>query len=169
KGQPRVDFEVELVSANAGLTNIINMVDTYDRPADTSTEGTYARSGAYVIKPENKPMHRIPRAGVSAEAGVGRARAEFSVFEAEAKGPNASASAEASVAIFGAEAMARAEIGSVSATAGPVDVKLGLGLDTGASIGLNGLEVKFLGTGFSVGPKPSLSFLGSKVYKTQLY
>uniref|UniRef100_A0A8C1VIF1 Uncharacterized protein n=1 Tax=Cyprinus carpio TaxID=7962 RepID=A0A8C1VIF1_CYPCA len=167
KGQPRVDFEVELVSANAGLTNIINMVDTYDRPADTSTEGTYARSGAYVIKPENKPMHRIPRAGVSAEAGVGRARAEFSVFEAEAKGPNASASAEANA--VGAEAMARAEIGSVSATAGPVDVKLGLGFDTGASIGVNGLEVKFLGTGFSVGPKPSLSFLGSKVYKTQLY
>uniref|UniRef100_A0A673GXR8 Uncharacterized protein n=1 Tax=Sinocyclocheilus rhinocerous TaxID=307959 RepID=A0A673GXR8_9TELE len=147
EGQPIVDSNVDLV-------DIINIIDTYDRPADASAEGTYAQSGV-------KPMKRIPRAGVFAEAGVGRARAEFSVFEAEAKGPNACASAEAYV--VGAGAIAQAEIGSASAKAGPVGVKLGLGLDTGASIGPNGVEVKFLGTGFSFGPRTSLSFLGSEV------
>uniref|UniRef100_A0A672MK85 Uncharacterized protein n=1 Tax=Sinocyclocheilus grahami TaxID=75366 RepID=A0A672MK85_SINGR len=152
---------LELASANVGLSNIIHMVDTWERPADASAEGTYARSGVEIIKPENRPMHRIPRARVFAEAGVGQARAEFSVFEAEAKGPNACASAEASA--VGARAMARAEIASASAIAGPVDVTLGLGLDTGASVGLDGVEVKFLGTGFKYGPKTSLSFLGSEV------
>uniref|UniRef100_A0A673K1U1 Uncharacterized protein n=1 Tax=Sinocyclocheilus rhinocerous TaxID=307959 RepID=A0A673K1U1_9TELE len=155
KGQPRVDFKV---LTNVGLTNIIHMVDTWKRPADASAEGTYARSGVEITKPENRPMHRIPRARVFAEAGVGQAHAKFSVFEAEAKGPNAWASAEAS-----AVAMARAEIASASAIAGPVDVTLGLGLDTGASVGLDGVEVKFLGTGFKYGSKTSLSFLGSEV------
>ncbi len=36
--------------------------------------------------------------------------------------------------------MARAEIASASAKAGPVGVKVGLGLDTGASAGLHGLR-----------------------------
>uniref|UniRef100_A0A672LKV0 Uncharacterized protein n=1 Tax=Sinocyclocheilus grahami TaxID=75366 RepID=A0A672LKV0_SINGR len=117
-----------------------NMIDTFDRPADTNAEGTYARSGTYAGK-------RIPKAGYIAEAGVGRARAEASIFEAEAKGPNTSAGAEA----------------SVSAKAGPVSGKLGLGVDTGASIGLDGLEVKILGTGISIGPKTCISFLGSEV------
>uniref|UniRef100_A0A8C2H7X8 Uncharacterized protein n=1 Tax=Cyprinus carpio TaxID=7962 RepID=A0A8C2H7X8_CYPCA len=101
------------------------------------------------LSPEDKPGKRIPKAGVYAEAGVGQACAEYSVFEAEAKGPNASAGAEISVG--GAGAMARAEIA------------MGLGLDTGASIGVGGVEAKFLGTGFSVGPKTSVSVLGSEV------
>lgn len=107
---------------------------------------------------EDKPGHRIPKAGVSAEAGVGRAVAELSVLKADAKGPNA-----AEVSATGAGVMARAEVGSVSAKAGPVAAKLGLGVDTGASIGLGGLEAKFLGTGISIGPKTSVSFLGSEV------
>ncbi|XP_016096298.1 uncharacterized protein [Sinocyclocheilus grahami] len=152
---------VQLASANVSVSNVINMIDTADRPADANAEGTYARSGTYAVSPENEPGKRIPRAGAFAEAGVGRARAEYSVFEAEAKGPNASAGAEASVA--GAGAMARAEIASASAQAGPLGVKVGLGVDTGASVGVDGLEVKFLGTGFSVGPKTSISLLGSEV------
>lgn len=96
-----------------------------------------------------------------AEAGVGRACAEFEIFEAEAKGPNVYAGAEANV--FGAGAMARAEIASASASAGPVGVKVGLGFDTGATVGLAGVEVKVLGIGFSIGPKTSISFLGSEV------
>uniref|UniRef100_A0A8C2KLE1 Uncharacterized protein n=1 Tax=Cyprinus carpio TaxID=7962 RepID=A0A8C2KLE1_CYPCA len=152
---------VQLASANVSVSNIINMIDTADRPADANAEGTYARSGTYAVSPENEPGKRIPKAGAFAEAGVGRARAEFSVFEAEAKGPNASARADANV--IGAEAMARAEVASASAQAGPVGVKVGLGVDTGVSVGVDGLEVKFLGTGFSVGPKTSVSLLGSEV------
>ncbi len=136
------------------------MIDTYDRPSSANTEGGYAKQGFYASGYENKPGKRIPKAGYRAEAGIGKARAEYSVFEAEANGPNASAGAEASVVKVGA--MARAEIASASAKAGPLGVKVGLGFDTGASAGLDGVEVKFLGTGISIGSKTSISVLGSE-------
>ncbi|XP_016331862.1 uncharacterized protein LOC107680493 [Sinocyclocheilus anshuiensis] len=156
-------LSVELASATASGSGIIGMIDTIDRPADAKAEGTFARSGSYAEAFENKPGKRLPKAGVYAEAGVGRASAEFSIFRAEAKGPNASAGAEATVARLGAGAMAQAEIASASASAGPLDVKLGLGVDTGAYIGLGGVEVKLLGCGFSIGRKTSISFLGSEL------
>ncbi len=81
---------------------------------------------------------------------------EKSFFEAEAKGLIASAGSEVGI-------MARADIASVSAKAGPVGVKVGLGLDTGAFVGQDGVKAKFLGTGFSVGSKNSVSVLGSEV------
>uniref|UniRef100_A0A8C1S172 Uncharacterized protein n=1 Tax=Cyprinus carpio TaxID=7962 RepID=A0A8C1S172_CYPCA len=157
KGKP----SVKVTSAHVDLVDTINIIDTYDRPAHAQAKKKYAQAGKYAHGLEDKPGMRIPKAGVYAAAGVGQASAEFSVFEAEAKGPNASAGAGASV--VGAAAMARAEIASASAKAGPVGVKVGLGLDTGASIGLDGVEAKFLGTGFSIGPKTSVSVLGSEV------
>uniref|UniRef100_A0A671QLK7 Uncharacterized protein n=1 Tax=Sinocyclocheilus anshuiensis TaxID=1608454 RepID=A0A671QLK7_9TELE len=123
--------------------DIIRMIDTYDRPASTNAEGGYAKQGFYASGFENKSGKRIPKAGYLAETGIGRARAEASIFEAEAKGPNASAGAE--VSTVGVGAMARAEIASASAKAGPVAVK-----------------VKVLGTGFTIGPKLSVSVLGSE-------
>ncbi|KAF4116712.1 hypothetical protein G5714_004201 [Onychostoma macrolepis] len=105
----------------------------YVRPADTSAKGKYAQCGKYALGFKDKPGHRLPKAGVYAEAGVGRAAAEISVLEAEAKGPNASAGVGASVT--GAGVMARAEVASVSAKAGPVAAKLGLGVDTVKSPG----------------------------------
>lgn len=152
---------VQPASAHVSVSNVIDMIDTFDRPADAKAEGIYAQSGTYAVNPEDKPGKRIPKAGAFAEAGVGRARAEFSVFEAEAKGPNAFARADANV--VGVEAIARAEVGSASAQAGPVAVKVGLGVDTGVSVGVDGVEVKFLGTGFSIGPRTSVSLLGSEV------
>ncbi|XP_051560068.1 uncharacterized protein LOC127444627 isoform X1 [Myxocyprinus asiaticus] len=153
--------QVQPASANLDLLDTINMIDTIDRPEDTLVEGIYVGTGTYADCPENKSGKRIPKAGAFAEAGVGRARAELSVLEAEAKGPNASAGAEAN--ILGAAAMVRAEIGSVSAKAGPVGIKLGLGVDTGVSVSPLGFEAKFLGTGISVGTKTSVSLLGSEV------
>lgn len=150
-----------LASVNASASSLVRIIDTADRPADAYAEDTYARSGTYATGGTNKPMERIPKAGAYAMAGVGRAGAEFSVFEAEAKGPNVSAGAEASVT--GVGAMARAELASVSAGAGPVTAKLGLGVDTGVSAGVDGLELKVLGTGMSIGPKTSISLLGSEV------
>ncbi|CAM4571855.1 unnamed protein product [Leuciscus chuanchicus] len=144
----------ELNSSN-GVVLILEVGDV------VYTKKQYAKRGKYSVGLEDKPGHRIPKAGVFAEAGVGRAAAELSILEVEAKGPNASAGAEASSA--GAGVMARAEVGSVSAKAGPVVAKLGLGVDTGASFGLGGLEAKFLGTGISIGPKTSVSLLGSEV------
>ncbi|CAI9594826.1 unnamed protein product [Staurois parvus] len=133
-----------LIDSNISASSLIKTIDTFDRPADAYAEDTYARAGTYATGFIDKPGERIPKAGVYAEAGVGRAGAEFSIFEAKAKGPNASAGAEASV--VGAGAMARAEVGSVSVGAGPFTAKLGLGVDTGAAVGIDGIEVKFLGT-----------------------
>ncbi|MEE6527669.1 hypothetical protein FKM82_029220 [Ascaphus truei] len=146
-------------SASVSPSSVVNMIDTYDRKPEAYEENKYARSGEYCNGFSNEPGKRIPKVGVYAEVGVGRARAECSVFDAEAKLPNASAGAELS--LTGAKALAQAELGSVSATAGPVKAQLGLGVDTGASIGIDGVEVKILGCGFSVGPRISLSLLGS--------
>uniref|UniRef100_A0A8C0YAX2 Uncharacterized protein n=2 Tax=Cyprinus carpio TaxID=7962 RepID=A0A8C0YAX2_CYPCA len=143
---------------NNGHEDIVNppdISDLIDRPASAHTAAKYATAGSY-----DEYGKIIPKTGVYAKAGVGRARAEYSVFEAEAKGPNASAGAE--VSGTGAGAMARAEIASASAKAGPVGLKVGLGFDTGASVGLDGVEAKFLGTGFTIGKKTSVSVLGNE-------
>lgn len=142
------------------LSGLISMIDTYDRPASATAEGSYAKQKAYKEACKDEPSKRIPKAGYIAEAGFGRARVEASIFEAEARGPNASACAEANALKL--EAMARAELVSVSAKAGPLAGKLGVGLDTGASVGWDGVEVKFLGTGISLGPKMGVSILGSE-------
>ncbi|KAM5135277.1 uncharacterized protein ACMZJ9_017889 [Mantella aurantiaca] len=122
-----------------------------------------------------------PNARVSAEAGmsaigemkaeamasaeVASASASAGPLEFEAKGPNASVSAGVGVSMSrGAEvdAMARAEIWSTSASVGPLKAKVGLGVDTGVSVNMNGMEARFLGTGFRVGSTSSISVLGSE-------
>lgn len=149
------------IDAKASLKGLIKMIDTYDRPGDAYAEETYARSGIYKAGLIDKPRKRIPKIGVYAEAGIGRAKAEFSVFDAEAKGPNVSVKGEAS--LLGLEAMARPELVSASATAGPVTAKLGLCADTGVSAGIDGFEVKILGTGYRIGPRTSISLFGSEL------
>lgn len=140
---------------------LLDIFDNFDRPGDASAKATYARAGTYANWLEGKPGKRIPKAGVYAEAEDGKARAEFSVFEAEAKGPNASAGA--GVNPLRASAFARAELASASASAGPLKAKVGLAADTGASVSLTGLEVQVLGTGFSFGRKMGVSFLGNGI------
>ncbi|XP_043086371.1 uncharacterized protein LOC122332958 [Puntigrus tetrazona] len=136
---------MELASAKFStchITNTINVIDNIDRPAEAFTKAVYAQSEAYADKPKT---HR-----------------KEDPQSWKARGPNARASAEAN--IISAAAMARAEIASASAQAGPVGVKVGLGVDTGASLSLiDGLELKVLGTGFTFGPRTSVSFLGSEL------
>ncbi|XP_067284838.1 uncharacterized protein [Pseudorasbora parva] len=139
----------------AAISDIIGMIDTYDRPAGASAEGSYANQGTYTAG------KIIQKTGYIAEAGFGRAHVAASIFEAEARGPNASANAEASW--LNVKAIGRAEIASASAKAGPLCAKVGLGFDTGASFGVDGVEAKFLGTGISIGPKIGVSVLGSEV------
>uniref|UniRef100_A0A4W4GYZ6 CUB domain-containing protein n=1 Tax=Electrophorus electricus TaxID=8005 RepID=A0A4W4GYZ6_ELEEL len=131
------------------LVSDVDVIDYYDRPGGAYAEGPYANADTCAYAFTDKPGQRIPKAGAIAEAGVGRAGAEWSIFEAEAKGPNASAAAQANV--LGVNAMARAEVGSASASAGPLKVTAGLGVDTGVRAGADGVEVKFLGTGIKVG------------------
>uniref|UniRef100_A0A3B3RAN8 Uncharacterized protein n=1 Tax=Paramormyrops kingsleyae TaxID=1676925 RepID=A0A3B3RAN8_9TELE len=139
-----------------------SMIDAYDRKWKASTDSTYAEAVTYeTLGFIDKPGQYLPKAEAYAAAGVGRAKAAFSVFEAEARGPSASAAASASLA--GVSAMIGAEIASASASAGPVKAKIGLGVDTGVKIGLDGVEVKVLGTGVNLGPRSKVSFLGSEL------
>ncbi|KAI4824423.1 hypothetical protein KUCAC02_012935 [Chaenocephalus aceratus] len=144
-------------------SGIVQMIDTFDRPGEAFAEGPYADTDTYAVGLEDKPGKRIPKAGATASAGVGRARAEWSVFEAEAKGPNASAGAVASAGTLSAEAFARAGLGSASASAGPLTAKVGLSVDTGVSVGAGSVEAKVLGCGFSVGRKIGFSLFGSGI------
>lgn len=147
---------------SVGTAGLVEMIDTFDRPPKAFATDTYADAGVFADAFEDKPMKRLPKAGVYAGAGVGLARAEWSVFDAVAKGPNASAGVGASLA-SGARAFAKAELASASASAGPVKAKVGLAVDTGACISLTGVEAKVLGTGFSFGSKMGVSLLGNSI------
>ncbi|OCT58823.1 hypothetical protein XELAEV_18001311mg [Xenopus laevis] len=90
-----------------------------------------------------------------------RVSAECGVLDFEAKGPNVSAGVEASAT--GASVRARAELASVTASVGPLNATLALGVDTGVEVGEDGFGVQFLGTGFKVGPRSIVSLLGCKL------
>lgn len=136
------------------------MINTFDRPGEASANEKYARAGAYKSGFTDKPWQRIPKAGAYAEAGFLEAKAEFSVFEECAKGPNASAGAE--ISPLGMKAMATAGPGTASANAGPIGVEVGLSLDTGMALGLEGEEVKIAGTGIKLGTETNVSVLGTE-------
>uniref|UniRef100_A0AAR2KY02 Uncharacterized protein n=1 Tax=Pygocentrus nattereri TaxID=42514 RepID=A0AAR2KY02_PYGNA len=148
-----------------GVEMVAHVIDNYDRPRNSYAKGVYANTDKYAYAFSNKPGQRIPKAGVMAQAGVGRAEIECSIFEAEANGPNASAGAEANV--LKAVAVAQAEVGSVGASMGPLEVKArvkcGLAVDTGVKLSFIQGELKFLGTGVTVGRTTGVSVLGNEV------
>ncbi|OCT58310.1 uncharacterized protein LOC108704231 [Xenopus laevis] len=152
---------VQLAGVSVGLSSTVNMIDKFDRPLNFSATGPYVEAGYYEHRGENSPGKRIPKAGAMVGAGLGRVSAECGVCDFEAKGPNVSAGVE--VSATGASAMARAEVASVSASVGPLNATLALGVDTGLEVGEDGFEVQFLGTGFKVGPRSSVSLLGCKL------
>uniref|UniRef100_A0A671U6E5 Uncharacterized protein n=1 Tax=Sparus aurata TaxID=8175 RepID=A0A671U6E5_SPAAU len=117
-----------------------------------------ARNGPYA---NARGYHDDEKAGVYADVGVGKASAKWSVFDAEAKGPNAAAGAE--ITRTSAQAMAKAELVGASASAGPLKAEVGLGVNTGVSIGSSGVETKVLGTGVSIGREVGVSLLGSEI------
>ncbi|KAI4888874.1 hypothetical protein NFI96_018535, partial [Prochilodus magdalenae] len=152
---------IPTVQYGGGSQGILDVIDNFDRPGGAYAGGLYADADTYAHAFNDKPGQRIPRAGAVAEAGVGRAGARWSIFEAEAKGPNASASATADVLEAGA--MARAEVASASASAGPVGVKVGLGVDTGVKIGPTKAELKVLGCGVTLGSTMGVSLFGNEL------
>uniref|UniRef100_A0A8C1K4V8 Uncharacterized protein n=1 Tax=Cyprinus carpio TaxID=7962 RepID=A0A8C1K4V8_CYPCA len=121
-------------------------------------QGMYFKT--YIPGFEDKLGRWMPNAGHTAEDGVGQACPENPIIKAEVKGPSSSSGVK--VSAVGVEAMARAEVASASVKAGQVGVKVGLGFDTGACVGEDGVEAKFLGTGFTIGQKTSISVLGSE-------
>lgn len=145
---------------SASLSGALDMIDTFDRPRDASCAVAFAAADAYADGFKDKAMKRIPKAGVYAAAGVFHARAEWSICEASAMGPNVRAVAMASLT-SGAGAFVKAELGSASASAGPLKATVGLSMETGASISLLHVEAKLLGTGFSFGKKMGISLFGN--------
>ncbi|XP_053572326.1 uncharacterized protein LOC128662558 [Bombina bombina] len=169
-GVGRIRVELSMMDSRSPHTSIdstenvsgtVNVHTTKDRQHYAFAEGPFARSGFYVYESSGPEHKKIYKYGAYAEAGVGRITAEFSVFDTEARGPSASARAEASS--IGVGAMARAEVGSISATAGPVHAKIGLAADTGITVGLHEFEIILLGTGFKIGQALSISILGSSI------
>ena len=160
KKQSSKNPSIKIGHAGASASGLVDMIDTFDCPGKAEANSTYARAGSYAHF-SNKPGERIPKAGLYAEAGVGEAKAEFSIFGAYAKGPNAGAGLNAS--LTGVGAMATAGLGQASANAGPFSATVGLQLDTGITAGLDGISAHILGIGFSIGPKTSISFLGNSV------
>ncbi len=59
----------------------------------------------------------------------------------------------------------RLNVASVHGNIGPVGIEVGLGFDTGARIGQNGVELQILGTGFLVDKDKGIefSFLGNNI------
>lgn len=159
-----VFFSLSFFSAEP--QGILDIIDYYDRPGQAYAEGLYAGTDTYAHAFEDEPGKRIPKAGAVAEAGVGRVGAAWSIFSAEAKGPNAAAKAEAN--ILEAGAIAKAEVGSAAAFAGPLNVKVGLGVDTGIKINPDKVELKLLGTGLTLGSTLGISFFGSE-FKVNLW
>lgn len=147
--------------ASGSVNGLVGMIDTFDRPYQEYSKDDYAGIKASADGFENKPGKRIPKVELSAAAGVGHKRVEQSIFELEAKGPNVGAGVMASV--LGAEAFAKAELVSASYIAGPAKAKFGLAVDTGASIGVTGVEAKILGTGVSIGRKIGVSVFGTEL------
>ncbi|KAM3617949.1 uncharacterized protein V6R79_013129 [Siganus canaliculatus] len=141
---------------------VVKMLENFDRPGDAYAAGAYAGADVFEEGLVNNKVRRVPKAGVYACAGLGCARAHWSVCDAEARGPNAGAGVGASVA-SGVRAYAKAELASASASAGPLKAKVGVAADTGVGVGPDNLEVKVLGTGGSIGRKCEVSFFGSSL------
>lgn len=118
------------------------------------SEGLYAEAGAHMnvgMTPE--------RLGLEAKASVGHVRVTEDDVSVEASSPNASAMFVAN----NREVMVGAEIASASVSAGPVGVKVGLGVKTGARVGDDGAELKVLGCGMSVGRTTGVSLFGNEL------
>ena len=116
--------------------------------------------------PQAGAMAKATVLGAEARAGasVGQAYAKVGpIVGASAKGPNAGAGAHAKLTGVGAEV--KLGVGEVSANIGPVKGTLGLNVDTGASVGLDGVSAQVLGTGINIGGGKglSVSFFGSSV------
>lgn len=111
----------------------------------------------------DKVLEQLPEAEAKAATGVNHSHEEDGIFALDTKGPNASAEAGVSGKDRSLKAMARAEVGSVAGSIGPVTGTLGLSADTGAHISPTQLEAKVLGTGISIGRETGISLFGTEL------
>lgn len=122
---------------------IESVIENHDRDAFADATGTpVADVGTYQTR---------STVGAYARAMTVEARAGVSVLEVGARGPNAAIGAHAGpsgLMVYGKAELVRAE-----ASAGGAVVGVGLDVNTGASIGPDGVDASVLGFGFSIGPR----------------
>ena len=127
--------------ASLGRT-IESVIEDHDKEGSASADTLVAEAGTY--------KGRVST-GAFAKAVTAEASASYSVFSAAARGPGASAGAHAGIS--GVSAMATAELARAEASAAGASIGVGLSLDTGASIGVDGVSASVAGFGISIGPK----------------
>jgi len=120
-------------------------VNDIDRSPGASASGPGRAAGTYETR---------MGIGAYARASVFDAEAHASTLQARVNGPAAGVGAQASLVQVGVHASAelpRAEVSVAGINAG-----VGFNLNTGASVGVDGVSANFLGFGFSVGPTMAL-------------
>nr|XP_023678439.1 uncharacterized protein LOC111849629 [Paramormyrops kingsleyae] len=144
----RVRAKRSIVSAEANSSSIVDI------------EGPYSEAEANMnVERTQRNLEFLAKA--RAKVSAGRIRVTEDDVSAEASGPNASAMFVANNKE--AQIMVGAEIASASVSAGPVGMKVGLGVETGARVGDDGAEVKVLGCGMSIGRTMGASFFGNEL------
>ncbi|CAL8080096.1 unnamed protein product [Orchesella dallaii] len=129
---------------NASIQGTIeSLVEDIDRAPGAYALGPNSCAGTYT-------GNRIPMAGAYARASIGDAQAHVGPCHVRANGPAAGAGAHASV--LGVGAFANAEVARAEAAVAGITAGVGLNFNTGASLGVDGASVSFLGFGASVGP-----------------
>ena len=126
--------------ATAG--GVLDMIDTIDREPDANAGTIDAYAGSYETRTGKGVIARAVVAEASAHAGPCSASAEA-----------LTATAGASYNASGVKAYANATLARAEASAGPLGVGTGLSLDTGASVGVDGVGASVAGFGFNIGPK----------------
>ncbi|XP_069835596.1 uncharacterized protein [Dendropsophus ebraccatus] len=146
---PFADIDVrDAIGLGLGLDNI-------DRPFRVYEDLPCVRAGTYLNAFEDKPGRRLPKAEAYVEGSTFRVGAECSMLAVEAKGPNASARYEIGPERVGAKTTT--ELGSFTTSVGPVECTIRPNVDTGFSVGDDGLELSVLGSGITLGRNPSVS------------
>lgn len=129
-------------SAGTFLESIIN---DCDRKPGAYTRKLITEAGTYKTRCST---------GVVARAVTAEVTAHASVASATARGPGAVAGAHAGAG--GVAAYATAEVARAEASVAGITVGVGLNANTGASIGIDGIEASILGFGMSIGPRMSI-------------
>ena len=134
---------VPKANCHVSASGILDTIDRIDKGGSTHAGTCNHYSGTY-------ESDRTLRKGGYAGASLAEASANYSIFGASASMYSANAHYEYGLnnSVGANVSLARAE-----AHAGPVQIGTGLSLDTGASIGLDGVSASVAGFGFRVGPK----------------
>ena len=127
--------------SNAALLDIY---DNYDRKPWRQAKYWYRSSGKH-------QSDRTYRKGVYWETGVLQASAGASIFSVNFSLVTVSANAE--INALGVSAGINATLINLQFNAGFVNISCGIKATTGFSVGADGIEFQFLGSGFSYGPQ----------------